>query len=189
MVDQSGCVAGGDIVGGDLVIYNDSKGKGWSDFGLRFYNPPKNFQLIYMDPRVKEWGGLKYQTEGSAAVDLYACVDGPTKIEFNKTTRINSGVRLWVRDPNYAAIVLPRSGLGSNHHVGLPHSLGLIDSDYQGDLLVPLTCRQESGYIVNPGDRIAQLMIIPVARPEFNVVEEFSAATDRGTGGFGSTNK
>jgi dUTP pyrophosphatase len=129
-----------------------------------------------------------YQTPGAAAVDFYA--DLP---EFSVTLTpgsqhtITLGYALYIGDPRYALLIVPRSGLGAKHGIVLPHNVGLIDSDYQGELVVPLVNRGDRSFTINHGDRIAQGFFLPVQRAMFQEVEAFSAVTERGAGGFGST--
>jgi dUTP pyrophosphatase len=129
-----------------------------------------------------------YATQGSAGLDLRACIEHTQTLHPGETTLIPTGMAIHLSDPGYAAMILPRSGLGHKHGIVLGNLVGLIDSDYQGQLLVSCWNRGKETFILNPLERIAQLVIVPVVQADFNVVEEF-AASERGTGGFGSTGK
>lgn len=127
-----------------------------------------------------------YATAGAAGLDLRACIDAPLTLLPGDSHLVSSGIAIHVGDPGYAAIVLPRSGLGAKNGIVLGNLVGLIDSDYQGPLMVSLWNRGKAPFAVQPLDRIAQLVIVPVLQVEFEVVDEF-AASARGAGGFGST--
>ncbi|MEP7099034.1 MAG: dUTP diphosphatase [Burkholderiales bacterium] len=129
-----------------------------------------------------------YATPGSAGLDLRACVDGALTIEPGQTVLIPTGLAIHIGDPNLAAIILPRSGLGHKHGIVLGNLVGLIDSDYQGPLMVSCWNRGQTAFTVQPLDRIAQLVIVPVVQASLRVVLEFGAS-DRGAGGFGSTGR
>ncbi|HEY0821283.1 MAG TPA: dUTP diphosphatase [Rhizobacter sp.] len=129
-----------------------------------------------------------YATPGSAGLDLRACLDAPLVLEPGQTQLIPTGLAIHVADPGLAAIILPRSGLGHKHGIVLGNLVGLIDSDYQGQLMVSCWNRGHATFTIQPMERIAQLMIVPVVQARFNVVDEFGAS-DRGAGGFGSTGK
>ena len=127
-----------------------------------------------------------YATAGAAGLDLRACLDKELRLEPGDSRLVSSGIAIHVADPGYAAIILPRSGLGAKSGIVLGNLVGLIDSDYQGPLMVSIWNRGREPFTVQPMDRIAQLVVIPVVQVEFQVVEEF-AASARGAGGFGST--
>lgn len=127
-----------------------------------------------------------YSTEGSAGMDLRACMDTALTLEPGQTELIKTGLSIYIEDPAYAAIILPRSGLGHKHGIVLGNLVGLIDSDYQGELMISCWNRGTTTFTIEPGDRIAQLVILPVVQPNFRVVESFEA-TERGIGGFGSS--
>ncbi|MCX7253605.1 MAG: hypothetical protein RLY27_236 [Pseudomonadota bacterium] len=129
-----------------------------------------------------------YATPGSAGLDLRACINEPIDIAPGQTLLIPTGIAIHVADPGYCAIILPRSGLGHKHGIVLGNLVGLIDSDYQGQLMVSTWNRGQQNFQICAMDRLAQLVIVPVAQVEWEVVEEFSTST-RGTGGFGSTGK
>ena len=143
--------------------------------------------LRSLDARLREQLPA-YATAGSAGLDLRACIDAPMELKPGQTELIPSGLAIHLADPGLAAIVLPRSGLGHKHGIVLGNLVGLIDSDYQGQILVSLWNRGTSVFILNPMERIAQLVVVPVVQVGFNVVDDF-AASERGAGGFGSTGK
>ncbi len=130
----------------------------------------------------------QYGTPGAAGLDLRACLDAPLVLNPGDSQLVPSGIAIHIGDPGFAAIVLPRSGLGARHGIVLGNLVGLIDSDYQGQVFVSVWNRSQAVFTVQPMDRIAQLVVVPVQQVEFNVVEEFTASS-RGAGGFGSTGK
>ncbi|MBE0624533.1 MAG: dUTP diphosphatase [Burkholderiales bacterium] len=140
-----------------------------------------------LDPRLRA-NLPHYATEGAAGLDLRACIDAPVELEPGATELVPSGIAIHLTDPALAAIVLPRSGLGHKHGIVLGNLVGLIDSDYQGQIFVSLWNRGGSAFTLNPLERIAQLVVVPVLQVQLNVVEDF-AASERGIGGFGSTGK
>ena len=127
-----------------------------------------------------------YATQGSAGLDLRACVESITEVGPGETILIPAGISIFIDDPSLAAVILPRSGLGHKHGIVLGNLVGLIDSDYQGPLMVSMWNRSHQSFTVKPGDRIAQLVFVPIVQADFEVVEEFSSS-DRGEGGFGHT--
>lgn len=129
-----------------------------------------------------------YATPGAAGLDLRACLDAPLTLAPGQSQLVSSGIAIHVGDPGHAAVILPRSGLGSKNGIVLGNLVGLIDSDYQGPLMVSLWNRSAAPFTVQPLDRVAQLVVVPVVQVEFEVVEEF-AASARGAGGFGSTGR
>jgi dUTP pyrophosphatase len=142
-----------------------------------------------LDARLRdEKGGYAphYATPGAAGMDLRACLEAPLRLHPNETMLVPTGIALHIADPGLAALILPRSGLGHKHGIVLGNLVGLIDSDYQGEIFVSLWNRGHEVFALNPLDRIAQLVIVPVVRATFRVVESFTA-TQRGAGGFGST--
>ena len=141
--------------------------------------------LKILDERVRD-NLPKTATAGSAGVDLRALVDEPVVINPGDTYLVKTGLAIHIGDPGYAALVLPRSGLGHKKGIVLGNLVGLIDSDYQGELMVSVWNRGKESFELQPMERIAQLMVVPVVQPEFNVVESFEAS-ERGSGGFGST--
>lgn len=147
-------------------------------------------EVKILDARVKDWGLPAYQTEGAAAVDLFACVDAPVTIGAGApAVLVPAGIALFMDTDRIAALVLPRSGSGHKKGLVLGNLVGLIDSDYTGGIMVSLWNRNPVGeaIIVQPGERVAQLMFVPVIRPDLRIVEEHSGITARGAGGFGST--
>ncbi|MBP9721701.1 MAG: dUTP diphosphatase [Gammaproteobacteria bacterium] len=144
-----------------------------------------------LDPRLGQQDSFplpQYATEGSAGLDLRACLDAPLCLEPNSTQLLNTGLAIYISDPNYAAIILPRSGLGHKNGIVLGNLVGLIDSDYQGPLMVSCWNRSNDHFTIQPGDRIAQLVLVPVVQAQFNIVEDFTK-TDRGAGGFGHSGR
>ncbi len=129
-----------------------------------------------------------YSTEGSAGLDLRACLDEPLRLNPGETSFVPTGLAIHIEDPGYAAMILPRSGLGHKHGIVLGNLVGLIDSDYQGELIISVWNRGNAGFSIKPGDRVAQMIIVPVCQASFNIVEEFTA-TSRGASGFGSSGK
>lgn len=126
-------------------------------------------------------------TDGSAGIDLRACIDEPITIHAGETKLIGTGLAIYIADPNFAGIILPRSGLGHKHGIVLGNLVGLIDADYQGELMVSIWNRSETDFVLNPAERMAQYMVVPVVRPSFDIVDEFSDISERGAGGFGSS--
>lgn len=153
--------------------------------------PKPEIELLVLDPRLERWGLPRYQSEMAAAVDLHACLDealvlGPG----TPAVLVPSGIALHIGDPNIAAIILPRSGLGHKKGLVLGNLQGLIDADYQGPVMISVWNRNPAGtepIVIQPGERIAQMMFVPILRPRFRTVERFSAATARDVNGFGST--
>lgn len=145
----------------------------------------KKLQLKILDSRIgKEIPLPAYATSGSAGMDLRACIDAPITLKPGDTELIPTGIAIHISDPGYAATILPRSGLGHKHGIVLGNLVGLIDSDYQGQLFVSCWNRGNTTFTIEVADRIAQLVILPVAQVEFETVEEFTDS-DRGAGGFG----
>ena len=144
-------------------------------------------QLKVLDRRVGDQIALPaLATAGSAGVDLRACLDAPLTLSPGDTELIRTGIAIYLEDPGLAAMILPRSGLGHKHGIVLGNLVGLIDSDYQGELMVSCWNRGRDQFVIEPGDRIAQLVIVPVVAAQFELVEEF-AASARAAGGFGHT--
>ena len=147
----------------------------------------KKLDVKILDPRMRDQLP-QYATPGSAGLDLRACIDAAITLAPGQTELVPTGIAIHLDDPGYAAIILPRSGLGHKHGIVLGNLVGLIDSDYQGQIFVSTWNRGNSAFVLNPMERLAQLVVVPVAQVEFNVVEDF-AASSRGAGGFGSTGK
>ena len=144
-------------------------------------------QLKILNPKIgTELPLPSYATTGSAGLDLRACLDEAVVLEPGQTTLLPTGLAIYIEDPSLAATILPRSGLGHKHGIVLGNLVGLIDSDYQGELMVSCWNRGQTTFTIEPGERVAQLVLLPVVQAEFEVVEQFEA-TDRGVGGFGST--
>ena len=147
----------------------------------------KNVAVKILDERMREQMPA-YATPGSAGLDLRACIAEPITIEPGSTHLIPTGLAIHIADPGYAAMILPRSGMGHKHGIVLGNLVGLIDSDYQGQLMVSTWNRGSTAFVLNPMERLAQLVIVPVMQVGFDVVEEFDSS-ERGEGGFGSTGK
>ncbi|HEX2668381.1 MAG TPA: dUTP diphosphatase [Gammaproteobacteria bacterium] len=146
-------------------------------------------KLKILDPRVgKEFPLPQHATAGSAGMDIRACLKEPLTLKPGDSALIPSGIAIHIGDPGYAAVLLPRSGLGHKHGIVLGNLVGLIDSDYQGEVLVSCWNRGREAFTVNPGERIAQMVILPVAHAQFEVVSEFEESK-RGAGGFGHSGK
>lgn len=146
-----------------------------------------NVQLKVIDSRVGTKFPLpQYATLGAAGLDLYACLDQPLTLAAGGTALIPSGIALYIEDPNYAAIIIPRSGLGHKQGIVLGNLVGLIDADYQGQIQISCWNRGTQDFIINAGDRIAQLVIVPVLQANFSIVDAFKPSA-RGEGGFGHT--
>ena len=147
----------------------------------------QNLQVKILNAKIgKDIPMPSYSTPGSAGMDLRACLEESLDLAPAETSLIPTGVAIFVADPGYAALILPRSGLGHKHGIVLGNLVGLIDSDYQGELMISAWNRGSSNFTIEPGDRIAQLIVVPVQQVEFSIVSEF-LSTERGTGGFGSS--
>jgi dUTP pyrophosphatase len=146
-----------------------------------------NIDVKILDARLRDQLPA-YATSGSAGLDLRACIDAPIILQPGQSELIPSGIAIHLADPGLAAIVLPRSGMGHKHGIVLGNLVGLIDSDYQGQILVSLWNRGAVTFTLNPMERIAQLVVVPVVQVGFNLVDDFTQST-RGAGGFGSTGK
>ena len=140
-----------------------------------------------LDPRMADQLPT-YATPGSAGLDLRACLDAPLTLAPNAWQLVPTGIAIWLRDPGYAALILPRSGLGHKHGIVLGNLVGLIDSYYQGQLMVSAWNRSDTAFTLQPMERLAQLVIVPVMQASFRVVQDFPP-TERGAGGYGSTGK
>ncbi|MEG9544535.1 dUTP diphosphatase [Mannheimia sp. HC-2023] len=149
----------------------------------------KQIDLKILDSRIgAEFPLPAYATEGSAGLDLRALINEPLTVKAGETVLIPTGISIYIADPNLAAVILPRSGLGHKNGIVLGNLVGLIDSDYQGPLMVSLWNRSQEDFTVNVGDRIAQLVFVPVVQASFNIVQDFEQ-TERGEGGFGHSGK
>lgn len=146
-----------------------------------------NIDVKIIDPRMVDQLPT-YATPGSAGLDLRACLDAPLTLEANQWKLVPTGIAIYLKDPGYAALILPRSGLGHKHGIVLGNLVGLIDSDYQGQLMVSAWNRSAVSFTIDPMERIAQLVIVPVMQASFRVVEDFPLSV-RCEGGYGSTGK
>ena len=146
-------------------------------------------QVKILDPRIgQEFPLPTYATAHSAGLDLRACLNEPLKLQSNETKLIPTGIAIYMADPSMAAVILPRSGLGHKHGIVLGNLVGLIDADYQGELQISCWNRSQDCFTIMPGDRIAQLVFVPIIRTDFECVNEF-VVTERGAGGFGSSGR
>ena len=146
-------------------------------------------QVRILDPRLGgEYPLPTYATDGSAGLDLRACLDAPLALAPGRAELISTGLSIYVADPELAAVILPRSGLGHKHGLVLGNLVGLIDSDYQGQIMVSTWNRGDTPFVIHPMERLAQLVVVPVVQVELNVVDDFEHSS-RGAGGFGSTGK
>ena len=144
-------------------------------------------QVKVLDARLgQEWAMPAYATTGSAGLDLRACLDEAIEIAAGETVLVKTGLAIYIEDPNFAGLILPRSGLGHKHGIVLGNLVGLIDSDYQGELMISVWNRGQNTFRLEPGERLAQYVLVPVVHAEFEQVQEF-VATERGAGGFGHT--
>jgi dUTP pyrophosphatase len=147
----------------------------------------RKLEVKILDPRVgRDMELPRRATAGSAGLDLRACLDAPLVLEPGQTRLVPTGIAIHLGDPGLAAMLLPRSGLGHKHGIVLGNLVGLVDSDYQGQVMVSMWNRGECAYTIQPGERIAQMVVVPVVQVEFEVVEDFQSSA-RGAGGFGST--
>jgi dUTP pyrophosphatase len=147
----------------------------------------RRLEVKVLDPRIgRDMELPRRATSGSAGLDLRACIDAPLVLEPGQTHLVPTGIAIHLGDPGLAAVLLPRSGLGHKHGIVLGNLVGLIDSDYQGQVMVSVWNRGDRAFTIQPGERIAQMVVVPVVQVEFEVVEEFEASA-RGAGGFGST--
>jgi dUTP pyrophosphatase len=149
----------------------------------------KKLEVRILDPRIgRDMELPRRATSGSAGLDLRACLDAPLVLEPGKTELVPTGIAIHLEDPGLAAVLLPRSGLGHKHGIVLGNLVGLIDSDYQGQVMVSVWNRSAQAFTINPGDRIAQMVVVPVVQVELEVVEDFETSA-RGAGGFGSSGR
>ncbi len=149
----------------------------------------KIIQLKILDKRIGDTIPMPtYATDGAAGIDLRVCIDEPMQIAGGETVLLPTGISIYIADSNMAAVILPRSGLGHKHGIVLGNLVGLIDSDYQGELKISCWNRNQEHFTINPGERIAQLVFLPVVKAQFSLVEAFTE-TNRGEGGFGSSGR
>ena len=149
---------------------------------------PPQVELKILDARLHQQMPA-YATPGSAGLDLRACIDAPLELAPNAWQLVPTGIAIYLKDPGYAAMILPRSGLGHKHGIVLGNLVGLIDSDYQGQLMVSAWNRSTTAFTLQPMERLAQLVIVPVVQAQFNILQEFPAASERGESGYGSTGR
>ncbi len=150
-------------------------------------NDMTKIELKILDSRIgRDYPLPQYASQGAAGIDLRAIIDEPMQLNPGQTELLPTGIAIHIRDPQIAATILPRSGLGHKHGIVLGNLIGLIDSDYQGALMISCWNRGQTSFCINPGDRIAQLVFLPIIRTEFTCVDEFSPSV-RGEGGFGHT--
>lgn len=149
----------------------------------------QSIQLKILDPRIGSSFPLPtYATAASAGLDLRVCIDAPVQVAAQETILLPTGIAVYIADPNLAAVILPRSGLGHKYGIVLGNLVGLIDADYQGELKISCWNRSEDSFTINPGERIAQLVFVPIVRAQFTLVNDFTE-TERGEGGFGSSGR
>lgn len=151
-----------------------------------------NIQVKILNPKIGQDPNFPIPTQatlGSAGIDLRACIDTPLVIKAGQTHLVGTGLSIYIADPNYAGLILPRSGLGHKHGIVLGNLVGLIDSDYQGELMVSVWNRSQSDFTLNPAERMAQYVVVPIVRPVFEIVSEFDQTSVRGVGGFGHTGR
>ncbi|GAA0322112.1 dUTP diphosphatase [Psychrobacter aestuarii] len=152
----------------------------------------KTVQVKVLNPKIMEDAAFSLPTratDGSAGIDLRACIDAPLTIKAGSTHLVGTGLAVYIDNPDYAGMILPRSGLGHKHGIVLGNLVGLIDADYQGELMVSIWNRSDTDFVLAPAERMAQYVIVPVVRPEFEVVTEFSEQSARGAGGFGHSGR
>ena len=157
----------------------------------RPFDPTPSVAVKILDPRLLDWGLPAYQSAMAAAIDLHACIDAPLALApLSPAHLIPSGIAIHMADPHMAALIVPRSGLGHKKGLVVGNLVGVIDADYMGPIMVSAWNRSAAGtdpIVIAPGDRIAQLIFVPILRPTLEVVDDFAQATARGEGGFGST--
>jgi dUTP pyrophosphatase len=150
-------------------------------------------EVRVLDERIRHWGLPRYQSQMAAAIDLFACIDAPLSLEAQSPAQlVPAGIALHIGDPGIAALVVPRSGLGHRKGLVLGNLVGVVDADYLGPVMISVWNRSALGtepIVIEPGERIAQMMFVPILRPQFSVVDEFSKSTERGEAGFGSTGR
>lgn len=150
----------------------------------------RKIECKILDERIgKQFDLPSHKTAGSAAIDLVACIDEPLEVKPEEVHLVGSGIAIFINDPSLMSVLNPRSGLGHEHGLILGNTQGWIDSDYNGELKISVWNRSNKSYTIEPGERICQMAFVPVVQVELDVVEEFSATSERGDGGFGSTGK
>lgn len=153
---------------------------------------PFSIQVKVLNPKIGTHPDFPLPTQaslGSAGIDLRACIDSPLTIKAGETVLVGTGLAIYLGDPNFVGLIMPRSGLGHKHGIVLGNLTGVIDADYQGELMVSIWNRSQTDYVLQPAERMAQYLVVPIVRPEFEIVSEFSDVSERGAGGFGSTGK
>ncbi len=149
----------------------------------------KKIDVKILDPRIgKEFPLPAYATQGSAGLDIRACLNAPVVLEPGQSALLPTGMAVHIADPGLAAMILPRSGLGHKHGIVLGNLVGLIDSDYQGELMISVWNRGQTTFTIEPGERVAQMVLVPVVQADFNLVDDFDSS-ERGAGGFGHSGR
>lgn len=151
-----------------------------------------DIQLKILNPKIGQDPNFPLPsrvTQGSAGIDLRACIDEPLLIKAGQTQLVGTGIAIYIANADYAGLILPRSGLGHKRGIVLGNLVGLIDADYQGELMVSVWNRSQEDFVLQPAERMAQYVVVPIARPSFQVVEEFTQISERGTGGFGHSGR